>query len=201
MRRVAGRRREVRAGGAAAAGAGAGAEGCAGGMEEAPGGRRARGVAPTRSVGSATASGAARRAPAPRAPAPARPVARPCRPDAAVTAGTVRAAGRGGRSLDGHTAGQGGDGHGDQERCGRRRSMHPRNSAASGPLRGADKRRLPRTGDPSASPEGAGVRKMNRRRVECLTRPWRRRSAPGSDPRDRCDARTPRSCGCRSSAG
>ena len=39
-----------------------------------------------------------------------------------------------GRPLDGHTAGEGRDGHGDQERRGRRCSMHPRNSAVPGPF-------------------------------------------------------------------
>lgn len=88
---------------------------------------------------------------------------------------------RSGRPLDGHTAGEGRDGHGDQERRTRRRSLHPRNSAGFGGLWGADGRRMPRTGD--------------------LTPRWPRRSVRGSDRRARCDGRTPRSCGCISSAG
>lgn len=62
----------------------------------------------------------------------------------------------GGGPLDRHTAGEGGDRHGDQERRGRRRSMHPGNSAGSQRLWGAGRRRLPRTSDPSAPPAGVG---------------------------------------------
>ena len=81
---------------------------------------------------------AGRSVPAPPGRAPAR---------SAVSAGAVRAGlGRLGRRrgtrrdasgcCDRHTAGEGRDGHGDQERCGGRRSMHPRNSAVSGPVSG-----------------------------------------------------------------
>ncbi len=42
-----------------------------------------------------------------------------------------------GRAPDRRTTGQGRDSHGHQKRCGGRRSMHPRHSAASGPATGA----------------------------------------------------------------
>lgn len=46
----------------------------------------------------------------------------------------------------GHASGEGPDGHGDQERCGSRRSMHPRNSGGSG--RPGD------SGEPEVAPHG-----------------------------------------------
>jgi hypothetical protein len=77
----------------------------------------------------------------------------------AVRARCRRPGGRGrrpgeGLMLDAHTAGEGREGHGDQERCGGRRSMHPRNSAGSGPLWGADRRRMPHMGDPGPAVGG-----------------------------------------------
>lgn len=81
----------------------------------------------------------------------------------------------------------------------------------------ADRPRLPHTGDLLPLTEGAewawvtlvgsaarararsrGVRFRDRAR---FTPRWRRRRARGSGRRGRCGARTPRSCGCRSSAG
>lgn len=92
----------------------------------------------------------------------------------------------GGRVLDGHAAGDGRDGHGDQERCGGRGSVHPRNSGVSGALWGAEKRRMPRTGE---RPVGVP------RPARGLSRRWTRRCAHGAGRRGRCGGRTPRSCG------
>ena len=62
-----------------------------------------------------------------------------------------RAGGR--RSLDGHTARDGREGHGDQECCGGRGSMHPANSAVSAAMWRADKLSMPRTGEHPTPPD------------------------------------------------
>jgi len=118
-----------------------------------------------------------------------------------------RRAGHGG-TLDRHTTREGRDSHGDQERCGGRRSMHARNSAGSDGLWTADERRMPRTGDLRPHTAGSSPPPLTSAEVTRVTRgvpgvslPSRRRGARGPGRRGRCGGRTPRSCGCRSSAG
>lgn len=58
-----------------------------------------------------------------------------------------------------------------------------------------DRHSMPRTGDLPPRTEASA------RAGGDVSRRWRRRRARGADRRGRCDARTPRSYGCRSSAG
>lgn len=110
-----------------------------------------------------------------------------------------------GRTLDRHTTREGRDSHGDQERCGGGRSMHARNSAGSDGLWTADKRRMPRTGDLRPRKAGSSPQPLTSagrtRGTPGVSLPSRRRGTRGPGRRGRCGGRTPRSCGCRSSAG